>query len=112
MPGYIIADPDSSSGWTHIWNVQTRARGPIVEVERQCRFVLDRDRLRLVHVDVEIGGTMVRATSEETEDLRESLVNANPDVIDDPKSHGLQTTNRLPAWSKVRRDFAAHRRPK
>jgi hypothetical protein len=112
MPRYIIADPVSSSGWTHIWNVHTRARGPIVEVERQCRIVLDQDRLRLVRVDIEIGGTMVPATSEEAEDLLDSLVNANPDIIDDPKSHGLQTTNRLPAWSKAGKDFATHRRSK
>lgn len=57
-------------------------------------------------------GTMVPATKEETEDLLGRLVNANPDVIDDPKAYGFQTSNRLSAWSKAGRDFAAHRRSK
>ncbi len=70
-------------------------------MERPCRFVLDRVRVRLVHLDIEIDGTMVPATAEEAEDLLDSLVNANPDVIDDPKSYGFQTSNRLPAWSKA-----------
>ncbi|MBR1158104.1 hypothetical protein [Bradyrhizobium elkanii] len=108
MPTYIIADPDSSCGWTHIWNVHTRV-GDVVDVERPCRFVLDRVRVRLVHLDIEINGTMVPATAEEAEDLLDSLVNANPDVIDDPKSYGFQTSNRLPAWSKAGKDFTAHR---
>jgi hypothetical protein len=80
MPTYIIADPDSSCGWTHIWNVHTSV-GDVVDVERPCRFVLDRVRVRLVHLDIEIDGTMVPATAEEAEDLLDSPVNANPDVM-------------------------------
>lgn len=97
MPNFVIADPKAQGGWTHIWLMRTN-NGGFVEVERPCRFVLDRDRLVLIQVDIEIGGAMVPATQEETHDLLDSLVNANPGVIDDPESCGLEASDRLPAW--------------
>ena len=97
MPRFIISDPDTSGGWSHIWKVETDA-GDLIDVERTCRFVLDTDQERLVHVDIDVDGTMVLATRDEVEDLLDSLVIANPDVFDDPESCGLEVSNRLPAW--------------
>lgn len=102
MSRYVIADPDAGCGWTHIWMVQDGAGGSI-EAERACRFVLDRRLVRLVHVDVEIDDIMVPATAQELNDLLDSLLNANPDVIDDPVSCGLAASNRLPAWCEKAR---------
>ena len=99
MPNYVIADTEAHGGWTHIWLTQTD-KGGFLEVERPCRFVLDRDRLELIHVDIEIGGAMVPATQVEMDDLLDSLLNANPDVLDHPETCGLEATDRLPAWCR------------
>jgi hypothetical protein len=104
VPTYIIADPDSSSGWTHIWNEQTRAGDPVVDVERPCLFALERVRAS-VHLGIEFDAPTCPETSEEAEGLLDGLVNANPDVIDDPKFYGFQTSNRLPGWSKAGKRF-------
>lgn len=63
-----------------------------------CRFVMDRDCLDMVQVDVEAAGNMRAATDDEIADLLDSIHNANPEVIDDPKSYGFSVTKRLPRW--------------
>lgn len=96
MPQYIVAN-----SWSHIF-LEEDQRGISVERERTCRFVMDRDDLDMVRVDVEVDGNMRAATDAETADLLDSIVNANPDVIDDPKRYGFSITEQLPRWCRTK----------
>lgn len=90
MRRYILAE-----SWSHIF-LEEDPTGALIERERSCRFVFDRDALDLVRVEVEVDGCMRGATSEEMADLLDSLVHANLEVIDDPGSYGFATRDRLP----------------
>jgi hypothetical protein len=93
MARYIVAD----HGWSHIWMSRSDDGSPI-EVERSCRFVLDRERLCLLHVDIDVEGKWVVATPAEAQDLLDSLVHGNPDLVDDPDIYGLEVRDSLPTW--------------
>lgn len=97
MPRYIIADPNSNAGWSHIFEV-FEPGGGIVHVERECRFVFDVKEFCLIHLDTLIDGRMVAASESDLLDLEDSLVHSNPHVIECPRDSGLSWRNRLPSW--------------
>lgn len=88
MTDYIVA-----KSWSHIFLEEED--GLMVEKERECRFVLDRYRLRFVRAEV-LGQDGVRAaTDHESDDLLDSVLNSQPGLIDAPSSYGLIETDSL-----------------
>ena len=98
MSKYIIADPKINDGWTHLFLETADDAEGLVEVERGCRFVFDRERLELVHVDVEVGDRMVPASSSAADALLDSLLHGNPFFVDEPDTFGLGVSDHLPDW--------------
>lgn len=95
MPRYVIAhcDREVGAGWGHIFTEDGR------EVERDTRFVYDRDAGRLVHLDILRGNKWREASRAEIEDLEDSLKNANEDALENPADWDLDETDDLPEWA-------------
>lgn len=96
MPRYIIAhcDRDLGAGWGHIFTEDDR------EVERDTRFVYDRDTEKLVHLDILRGNKWREASRAEIADLEDSLKNANEDALDNPGNWDLDEADELPQWAE------------
>lgn len=86
---YVIA---GDADWTHIFAVEDD------EVERHVRFAYDTDEHRLAVMEIERDGDWFPACRFEQDDLAESLVDANPDLLTDPTAYGLSASERLPEW--------------
>jgi hypothetical protein len=97
MSEYIVADLDGGSGWNHIWVEHSDAQGAM-EIERACRFVLDRELMTFLHLEIFKEGHFVPATPSEAADLFDSVVHGNPWCLDDPDAYGLCLQDRLPPW--------------
>ena len=96
-PRYVVADPEiEGAGWTHIFQEGRR------DVERDVRFVWDREDEEIVSLFVKRTGGWQEASEDEVSDLEDSLANANAAALENPQAWGLLTTDRLPDWA----DFA------
>lgn len=93
-PRYVVADPEvEGSGWTHIFREGRR------DVERDVRFVWDREKEEVVSLFVKRGGAWQNGSKDEIADLEDSLANANEEAIENPGGWGLQEMMRLPDWA-------------
>jgi hypothetical protein len=100
MTRYIIADPDSNSGWSHLFlrDAVVFGRRQTVVAELQCRFIYDAQQGTLLHLDIVEENGLNPASQEDLWDLEDSLENANPDAIASPEEHGLTVSTQLPGW--------------
>jgi hypothetical protein len=100
---YVISDPSTNTGWTHLFERRERLRGRLSDVirELECRFVYDRFQHKLLHLDVIEQGVVTTASEADRRDLEDSLEDANPDAIESPSDQGLDVSNELPAWCKL-----------
>jgi hypothetical protein len=97
---YVISDPATNTGWTHLFERREFVRGQLSDVilELECRFVYDRTERKLLHLDVIEHGLVTPGSETDRCDLEDSLENANPYAIEDPQDAGLDVSNELPAW--------------
>lgn len=95
---YVIADPEQGNGWDHIF-LEESDSGRIVQRERDVRFVFDRQTEEVVYMDVFRGHNYQASDREEREDLAQSLLEANPEAIEDANENGLIASDTLPDWA-------------
>ena len=97
---YVISDPATNSGWTHLFERRKFVQGRLSDVvaELECRFVYDRSERKLLHLDVIEQGVVTPGSETDRCDLEDSLENANPDAIEYPRNSGLDVSSELPAW--------------
>jgi hypothetical protein len=81
-----------TGNWNHIF-VEGRK-----QVDRDCRFVMDMATNQVTHLDIQRGSKWQASSRAEREDLTDSLVNANPDAIDNPGNWELEIVSELPDW--------------
>jgi hypothetical protein len=100
MSRYIIADPSSNSGWSHLFlrDAVVFGRRQTVVAELQCRFIYDAQECTLLHLDIQEESVLSPASREDLWDLQDSLENANPDAIASPEEWGLTRSTQLPEW--------------
>lgn len=92
---YVIAD-NPGSLWGHIFRDG--------EPEIMTRFVFDLEDRRLVAGGYQGGYSQsgpwwADMSAEMLADLQDSLVNANPDALDNPEYWGLLSSDELPEWA-------------
>jgi hypothetical protein len=102
MAGYIIADPASNTGWSHLFEKRMPVAGKLctVVIELECRFVYEVSERRLLHLDLLLESGTSAASEEDLWDLEDSLNHANPDAIDNPLDWGLTVSSNLPSWAR------------
>lgn len=89
---YIIADADSKY-WGHLFEEDGKT------VERTCSFVFDNDELQLHSMRIQRDQDWGLPTRDDMADLEDSLLNANPWALDNPKSYGLRASDEIPDWA-------------
>ncbi len=99
-PRYIIADPATNTGWTHLFERKIPISGRLSDaiVELECRFVYYVPEQRLLHLDVMEKGIAIPGSEDDLCDLEDSLNYANPDALRDPWEAGLDVRSQPPAW--------------
>lgn len=80
--------------WTHLFEEDGRT------VERECRIAFDLEARSMTAMSVKRGHRWHSATNDERADLTDSLVNANPEALDDPEGWDLETAEKLPDWAE------------
>ncbi len=78
--------------WTHIFVEDGRPR------ERSTRFVFDTQTRMIPVMDIMRDNKWRGASEAEKDDLLDSLVNANPEAIENPEEWELEQTDVLPDW--------------
>lgn len=94
-PAAIADDGDAqllTGNWNHIFVEGSK------QVDRDCRFVMDMATNQVTHLDISRGSKWQASSRAEREDLTDSLVNANPDAIDNPGNWELEIASKLPDW--------------
>jgi len=87
-----VIDPVWMSGeWSHLFVEDGR------QVERQCDLVFDLRTSQVVEMNVQRAGRWETASRIECEDVTDSLVNANPEAIEDPEENGFDTAFERPS---------------
>jgi hypothetical protein len=81
-----------SAGWTHIFSEGVR------EIERETRWVYDRETQKLVALDIKRSHKWREATAEERADVLDSLQNGNPGCLDNPADWDFIESSSIPAW--------------
>lgn len=95
-PRYVISDPDvPGQGWEHLFREGTW------DMVRKVRFVWDREKEEMVSLFVKHRGRWAEGSAGELADLEDSLVNANSDVLENPKRWGLVETAEIPDWASL-----------
>ncbi|MFU5275039.1 hypothetical protein ACM7YY_09945 [Pseudomonas aeruginosa] len=88
-PQYITGN------WSHIFDGERS--------ERMTRVVLDAPTQKLLVLQVQrnraVIGSYGLSTRTELLDVEDSMVNANPELFDDPSAFGLAVTDSLPVWA-------------
>lgn len=88
-PAYITGN------WTHIFEGD--------KGDRATRIVIDAEARKLLKLEVLANRAHLNsyrpATRIEFEDVEDSLLNANPELFDDPAGFGLEATAEMPAWA-------------
>lgn len=80
---YLVAE-----AWGHIFAGRT---------EQMVRFVFDRQAQNMVYMEFNDGTVASRA---EMEDVKDSLLNANEEALEDPAGWGLDEEAEIPDWAK------------
>ena len=80
-------------GWSHLFQIPGR------QVERQCRIVFDRTENVVSVMQVRASSKWRDSTLAEREDVTESIVDANPEALEDPSAWELDRSAALPAWA-------------
>lgn len=87
QPRYLVGQ------WEHLFDEGDRDRN------RLCDIVFDTTLNKVIHMSVQRDQKMRPSTQIERDDLTDSLVNANPEAIDNPEEWDLQRTSLLPDWA-------------
>ena len=82
----------SSFGWTHIFSEDGR------EVERETRWIYDRETKALVILDIKRDQKWREASDAEKADVLDSLVNGNPGCLDNPDDWDFEVSAELVDW--------------
>ena len=80
---YLVAEY-----WGHIFAGNT---------EQMVRFVFDREAQDMAYLEFKDGTV---ATKAELNDVKDSLLNANPEALEDPAGWGLDEEAEVPDWAK------------
>ena len=80
-------------GWSHLFQIPGR------QVERQCRIVFDRTENAVSVMQVRASSKWRDSTLAERQDVTDSIVNANPEALEDPAAWELDRSATLPAWA-------------
>jgi hypothetical protein len=79
--------------WDHIFDERTGAQ--------QCRVVFDTLQNKVCRLDVMAGNQWHAARAEDAEDVANSLLEANAEVLEDPVGNGFVVTDELPTWARI-----------
>lgn len=79
-------------GWTHIFMEDGRQK------ERSTRFAFDTQTRTLAVMDITRDNKWHAADDVEKADLLDSLVNANPQALENPEDWDIERSDTLPDW--------------
>ena len=85
---YVIAE-----SWDHLF--------PGDRVPREARFAFDREENRVASLQVKREDGWEAASDDDVEDVEDSLLEANADVIDGGRAYGLTEADELPEWAQA-----------
>lgn len=82
--------------WNHIFPGEKSDRMTMVLIDAESEKVIG----AMVQRNRSMEDSFSKATSDEINDLHDSITNANPEVFEDPSDFDLKYTDEFPDWFK------------
>lgn len=85
---YVIAD-----NWSHF--IEENGKRP----ERDIRWVFDTEENEISHLEIFRNRAWDTASRSDFANVEDHIMNANPDVLDNPDGWGAHASDDLPEWA-------------